>query len=78
MFNVLFKSGGGSAMESVIPALLQGLESDRNYAQVCVRCVWWCGVCGVVGFLAWCYLCGPSSWAAWIPSSSRVYSSLCQ
>ncbi|KAI3427088.1 hypothetical protein D9Q98_007027 [Chlorella vulgaris] len=33
VFNVLFKSGGGSAMDSVIPALLSGLESDKHSAQ---------------------------------------------
>jgi hypothetical protein len=35
VFNVLFKSGGGSAMDSVIPALLSGLDSDAHAAQVC-------------------------------------------
>lgn len=34
VFNVLFKSGGGSAMDSVIPALLSGLDSEANSAQV--------------------------------------------
>ncbi|PRW50843.1 Translational activator GCN1 isoform A [Chlorella sorokiniana] len=33
VFNVLFKSGGGSAMDSVIPALLSGLDSDAHSAQ---------------------------------------------
>lgn len=34
VFNVLFKSGGGSAMDSVIPALLSGLDSEAHSAQV--------------------------------------------
>lgn len=34
VFNVLFKSGGGSAMDSVIPALLGGLDSEAHSAQV--------------------------------------------
>lgn len=34
VFNVLFKSGGGSAMDSVIPALLGGLESEAHAEQV--------------------------------------------
>ena len=31
-FNILFKSGGGSAVESVIPTLLSGLEGDDEQA----------------------------------------------
>lgn len=31
-FNILFKSGGGSAVESVIPTLLSGLEGDPEQA----------------------------------------------
>lgn len=34
VFNVLFKSGGGSAMDSVIPALLGGLDSEAHSEQV--------------------------------------------
>ncbi|KAL4444093.1 hypothetical protein ABPG75_011830 [Micractinium tetrahymenae] len=33
VFNVLFKSGGGSAMDSVIPALLGGLDSEAHSEQ---------------------------------------------
>ena len=31
-FNILFKSGGGSAVESVIPTLLAGLEGSSEQA----------------------------------------------
>ena len=31
-FNILFKSGGGSAVESVIPTLLSGLEGEQEQA----------------------------------------------
>lgn len=34
VFNVLFKSGGSGAMDSVIPALLGGLDSEAHAAQV--------------------------------------------
>jgi len=43
VFNVLFKSGGGSAMDSVIPALLSGLDSDAHSAQVGRGVAFWCG-----------------------------------
>lgn len=36
-FNILFKSGGGSAVESVIPTLLSGLEGDDEQAAQAVE-----------------------------------------
>ena len=63
VFNVLFKSGGGSAMDSVIPALLAGLDSDAHGAQVGARggmcvCVCVCACVFVVCVVWWW-------WAVW-------------
>lgn len=56
VFNVLFKSGGGSAMDSVIPALLGGLDSEAHSAQVGRRARMPCrrGGGGGAGCVEWC------------------------